>query len=36
MAAVDAIADTPIAAGDGGEMSKPVTPPVMKTVTIRP
>ena len=36
MTTVDAIADTPTMAGDNGEMSKPVRPPVMKSITIRP
>jgi cyclophilin family peptidyl-prolyl cis-trans isomerase len=36
MAAVDAIAETPTVLGADGGMSKPVTPPVMKKVTIRP
>ena len=34
--AVDAIANTPVTAGDGGEMSKPITPPNIKKVTVRP
>ena len=33
---VDALADTPITSGPGGEPSTPLTPPVIKTVTIRP
>ena len=33
---VDALADTPITSGPGGEPSKPVTPPVIKTITVRP
>ena len=33
---VDAIAGTPTTLGGDGEMSRPVTPPVIKTVTIRP
>jgi cyclophilin family peptidyl-prolyl cis-trans isomerase len=33
---VDALANTPTTAGPGGEKSKPVTPPVIKKVTIRP
>ena len=36
MDAVDAIADTPTTVGPGGEASQPTTPPVIKTVTIRP
>jgi len=36
MSTVDAIADTRTTAGDDGAMSKPVTPQVMKTVTVRP
>jgi hypothetical protein len=36
MEAVDAIADTPTTVGPGGEASQPTTPPVIKTVTIRP
>jgi cyclophilin family peptidyl-prolyl cis-trans isomerase len=36
MTTVDAIADTRTTAGDGGELSKPVTPPVIKSVTVRP
>ncbi len=36
MDAVDAIANTPTAPGADGNMSKPVTPPVMKKVTIKP
>ena len=35
-AVVDAIADSPTTMGPGGEMSRPVTPPVIRTVTIRP
>ena len=34
--AVDAIANAPVTVGEGGEMSKPVTPPIIKTVTVRP
>ena len=34
--AVDAIANTPVTVGDGGEMSKPVTPPIIKKVTVQP
>ena len=34
--AVDAIANTPVTVGDGGEMSKPVTPPVIKKVSVQP
>jgi cyclophilin family peptidyl-prolyl cis-trans isomerase len=33
---VDALADTPTTLGGDGGMSQPVTPPVIKTVTIRP
>jgi cyclophilin family peptidyl-prolyl cis-trans isomerase len=33
---VDALADTPTTSGPGGEPSKPLTPPVIKKVTIRP
>ena len=33
---VDAIASVPTTTGPGGEESRPVTPPVIKTVTIRP
>jgi cyclophilin family peptidyl-prolyl cis-trans isomerase len=36
MANVDAIADTRTTLGDDGAMSRPVTPQVIKTVTIRP
>jgi cyclophilin family peptidyl-prolyl cis-trans isomerase len=36
MATVDAIADTRTTLGDDGAMSRPVTPQVIKTVTIRP
>jgi cyclophilin family peptidyl-prolyl cis-trans isomerase len=36
MDAVDALAETPTRMGMDGEMSQPVTPPVMKKVTIRP
>lgn len=35
-AVVDAIAGLPTRMGPGGEMSTPVTPPVIRTVTIRP
>ena len=34
--AVDAIAETPVTTGPGGEPSLPTTPPVIKKVTIRP
>lgn len=34
--AVDALADTPTTRGPDGGMSQPVTPPVLKKVTIRP
>src|SRR5688572_10898416 len=33
---VDALADTPTTSGPGGEPSKPLTSPVIKTVTTRP
>ena len=36
MDVVDAIAQTPTTLGDDGGMSKPVTPPVIKKVTVRP
>ena len=36
MDVVDAIADTPTTMGPDGEMSRPVTPQRMRTVTIRP
>ena len=36
MEVVDALADTPTTAGADGEASKPVTPPVMRKVTILP
>jgi cyclophilin family peptidyl-prolyl cis-trans isomerase len=36
MEVVDALASTPTALGDDGAMSRPVTPQVMKKVTIRP
>jgi cyclophilin family peptidyl-prolyl cis-trans isomerase len=36
MTAVDAIADTRTTLGDSGETSKPVTPQVIKTVTVKP
>jgi hypothetical protein len=36
MSTVDAIASAPTTAGDDGAMSKPVTPQVMKTITVRP
>jgi cyclophilin family peptidyl-prolyl cis-trans isomerase len=36
MDAVDAIANTPTGPGADGGMSKPLTPPVMKAVTIKP
>ena len=36
MNAVDALAETPTRMGMDGEMSQPITPPVMKKVTIRP
>jgi cyclophilin family peptidyl-prolyl cis-trans isomerase len=33
---VDALADIPTTPGPGGEPSKPVTPPVIKRITVRP
>jgi hypothetical protein len=36
MDVVDALADTPTTMGSDGAMSRPVTPPVIKKVTIRP
>jgi cyclophilin family peptidyl-prolyl cis-trans isomerase len=33
---LDALADTPVTSGPGGEPSQPLTPPVIKKVTIRP
>ncbi len=36
MDVVDALANTPTTFGSDGGMSKPLTPPVIKTVTIRP
>jgi len=36
MATVDALADTPTTRGDDGEMSKPVTAPVIRRIVIRP
>ena len=33
---IDALADVPLTMGPGGEMSRPVTPPSIKKVTIRP
>ena len=36
MATVDAIAETPTTRGPDGEMSSPTTPPVIKTVAIKP
>jgi cyclophilin family peptidyl-prolyl cis-trans isomerase len=33
---VDAIAESPTRMGPGGEKSQPVTPPVIRRVTIRP
>ena len=36
MSTVDAIAETPTTLGNDGGMSKPVTPPVIKKVTVRP
>ena len=32
---VDALADTPTTSGPGGEPSKPVSPPVIKRITVR-
>jgi cyclophilin family peptidyl-prolyl cis-trans isomerase len=36
MPVVDAIAETPTTRGDDGGMSKPVTPPVIRKVTVKP
>jgi cyclophilin family peptidyl-prolyl cis-trans isomerase len=36
MEAVDAIAETPTTRGPDGEMSSPTTPPVIKTVVVKP
>jgi len=36
MEAVDAMADTPTTMGGDGGMSQPLTPPIIKTVTIKP
>lgn len=36
MDAVDAIANAPVTAGDGGEMSRPVTPLIIKKVVVKP
>jgi cyclophilin family peptidyl-prolyl cis-trans isomerase len=36
MEVVDALATTPTSAGDDGNKSRPVTPPVIKKITIRP
>jgi cyclophilin family peptidyl-prolyl cis-trans isomerase len=36
MDVVDALAETPVAAGSDGELSRPVTPPVLRRVTIHP
>ena len=36
MDVVDALADTPTTLGADGGMSRPLTPPVIKKVTIRP
>jgi cyclophilin family peptidyl-prolyl cis-trans isomerase len=36
MSVVDAIAETPVTTGPTGEPSRPVTPPVIQKVTIRP
>lgn len=36
MSVVDALANTPTTMGDDGGMSKPITPPVIRKVTIRP
>ena len=36
MDVVDALANTPTTMGDDGDMSRPVTPQVLKKITIRP
>jgi len=36
MPVVDALAETPVTMGPDGEPSRPIAPPVIKTVTIRP
>ena len=36
MDVVDALANTPTAMGSDGERSRPLTPPVIKTITVRP
>ena len=36
MEVVDALANTPTTRGEDGDMSQPITPPVIKTVTVRP
>jgi len=36
MDAVDALADTPTTRGPDGEMSSPTTPPVIKTIAVKP
>jgi hypothetical protein len=36
MDAVDALANTPTTLGSDGGMSQPLTPPVIKKITIRP
>jgi hypothetical protein len=36
MDALDALANTPTTMGDDGGMSRPLTPPVIKKVTVRP
>jgi cyclophilin family peptidyl-prolyl cis-trans isomerase len=36
MSAVDAIVGTPTVMGSDGDMSKPVTPPVIKTIRVKP
>ena len=36
MDAVDALADTPTAMGNDGDMSRPVTPAIIKKITVRP
>jgi hypothetical protein len=36
MEVVDALADIPTTSGPGGEPSTPVTPPVIKRITVRP
>jgi cyclophilin family peptidyl-prolyl cis-trans isomerase len=36
MDVVDALANTPTTMGSDGGMSQPLTPPVIRTITIRP